>query len=81
MFDAWMLGTLAGRNPLVVVLATLPRVGSSRTATIVTAIQAMTIRYRKRTLATPIRAKIRFMASSRATTIGWSGQEVRIPGD
>src|ERR1035437_1593540 len=71
-----MLGTLAGRNPLVVSLATLPREGSVRTATIVTAIQATTIRNRKRTLATPIRAKIRFMASSRGTAIG-RGQKGR----
>src|ERR1035437_8963805 len=65
-----MLGTLAGRNPLVVSLATLPREGSVRTATIVTAIQATTIRNRKRTLATPIRAKTRFMPPSRGTAIG-----------
>ena len=53
MAAACMLGVLAGRNPLVVSLATSLRDGRSRTARIVTTIQATTTRNRKRTVNCP----------------------------
>ena len=53
MAAACMLGVLAGRNPLVVSLATSLREGRSRTARIVTTIHATTIRNLKRTVNRP----------------------------
>ena len=58
---ACMLGELAGRKPLVVSLATSASDGRKRTARKVTAIQATTMRNRKRTANRPRLVKKRFI--------------------
>ena len=74
---ACMLGELAGRKPLVVSLATSASDGRKRTARNVTAIQATTMRNRKRTANCPRLVKKRFIPVLSSTEPGARSAGVR----